>query len=77
MLPSTRYVSGFAGPSSAAPSSSFARAAIAVTLIAVNGAGGRVVANSSATPIDAISKAPKGGSTIAIVNDSTASARTY
>jgi hypothetical protein len=77
MLPSSRYVNGFAGPSTAVLSSSFALGAIEVTLIAVSGAGRRAGANNVVRPTAAISKAPKAGSTIVTANDSTGSDRTH
>jgi hypothetical protein len=77
MLPSSHYVSGFAGTNTVVPSSSFALGAIGVTLIAVSGVGRGTVANSSARPTAAISKVPKAGSTIVTANDSTDSDRTY
>ncbi len=77
MLPRSRYVNGFAEPSTAVTSSLFALVAIGVTLIAVSGAGRKAVANNVVRQTAAIRKARRVGSTIATANDSTDSDRTY
>ena len=68
------YGNGFALVKAATRCSSSARTAIADIATAANNAATKPAASSGGAPINATNKAPKGGSTIAIVSRSTGAA---